>query len=77
MEPHNRVHSGKLHSCLIVLNKYVCLTVTNTSAYHSNVQIIPIKGHYNNAYKDFTYNIKKWNITYMFLFTVIRKVIYK
>jgi len=38
--------------------------------------------HYGNTYKDFnyddfTYNTNKCDITYMFLFTVISKVIYK
>jgi hypothetical protein len=30
-----------------------------------------MKGHYDNTYKDFTHNIDKFDITYMFLFTVV------
>ncbi len=30
-----------------------------------------MKGHYENAYKDFTDNINKVDIIYMFLFSVI------
>ncbi len=31
--------------------------------------------HYDNTYKDFTYNFNIGNSTYLFLFTVIGKVI--
>ncbi len=42
--------------------------------------LVCLKGHYNNthkdfAYNDFTYNINKCNIIYMFLYTVRSKVI--
>ncbi len=35
------------------------------------------KGHYNNTYKDLVYSINRFDITTMFLFDVISKVIYK
>ncbi len=34
-------------------------------------------GHYNNTCKDLVYSINRFDITYMFLFDVISKVIYK
>ncbi len=36
-----------------------------------------LKWHYDNAYKEFTYNEFTYDITYLFLFTVISKVTYK
>jgi len=39
--------------------------------------LLIILQHYDNTYNDCTYNINKCDITYMFLFTVIGKVIYK
>jgi len=35
------------------------------------------KWHYDNTCNDITYYIYKFNITYMYLFTVISKVIYE
>ncbi len=40
------------------------------------------QGHYNNTYKaftynDFSYNLNRFDIKYIILFTIIKKVIYK
>jgi hypothetical protein len=43
----------------------------------TTVKSFMMQGHYDYTYKDFTYNINKCDITYLLLFTVISKVIYK
>ncbi len=48
--------------------------------YKARLKILK-RRHYDNSHNDFTYNkftynITKRNITYMFLFTIINKIIY-
>jgi hypothetical protein len=63
---------GKWTTVVSVLSNFVSLSLT----------LCRNKRHYDNTYKDFTYydftyNINKCDITYVHLFTVITKVIYK
>ncbi len=58
-----------VHYSLIFASKVPSLNLWDT--------LMCPKWHYGNTYKDFTNNINKWDITNMFLFTLISKVIYK